>query len=456
MPISRRDTRHDVIFCSLTVSQNSIFPVEKLIQEADRPYRLNRPIKECTMKLINRIVGSITSSNKRIDIQLNGKNLIIAGGNGSGKTSLATSISRTLQHHIVAGTFPQIDKINDNIKILEEQLANPLHDEHVRRNIEQDLKDAIVLLDNYMCTMTLEFNQPLDMIQSYKDKKSSIRFYAANRSANITTVTSATASLPDVPSIDTLTPLGINLEQHLVNLKVRSALALQSGEQGERPLHATEWIESFTKNLKYLFEDQTTELVFAPDQLRFYISQEGKPQYSFQSLSSGYLAIFDIYADLLMHTEYIQLKPEQLSGVVIIDEIDAHLHVSLQRKILPFFTAAFPQIQFIVTTHSPFVLTSVDDAVIFDITTNQTASDLSMFSYESVIEGLLGVPPISKKLEDTINELTTITSTPGFDFNEAQILLKTITPYIDVLDPETEMFYQIAANKILKSKAENS
>ncbi|GHE58667.1 AAA family ATPase [Streptomyces capitiformicae] len=47
-------------------------------------------------------------------------------------------------------------------------------------------------------------------------------------------------------------------------------------------------------------------------------------------------------------------------GVVIIDEIDAHLHVSWQRRIGSWLTSHFPNIQFIVTTHSPYICQSAD------------------------------------------------------------------------------------------------
>lgn len=39
----------------------------------------------------------------------------------------------------------------------------------------------------------------------------------------------------------------------------------------------------------------------------------------------------------------------------LVDEIETHLHVDLQKKVLPFLISFFPKIQFIVTTHSPFV-----------------------------------------------------------------------------------------------------
>ncbi|MFD6423150.1 AAA family ATPase [Streptomyces sp. NPDC060198] len=53
-------------------------------------------------------------------------------------------------------------------------------------------------------------------------------------------------------------------------------------------------------------------------------------------------------------------SPLQVPGVVIIDEIDAHLHVSWQRRIGPWLTTHFPNIQFIVTTHSPYICQAAD------------------------------------------------------------------------------------------------
>jgi len=47
-------------------------------------------------------------------------------------------------------------------------------------------------------------------------------------------------------------------------------------------------------------------------------------------------------------------------GVVLIDEVDLHLHPAWQQKIVPSLTEAFPRIQFIITTHSPQVLSTID------------------------------------------------------------------------------------------------
>lgn len=56
--------------------------------------------------------------------------------------------------------------------------------------------------------------------------------------------------------------------------------------------------------------------------------------------------------------------PVLTQGIVLIDEVDMHLHPRWQQTILTDLSAAFPQLQFIVTTHSPQVLSSVDKACI--------------------------------------------------------------------------------------------
>lgn len=58
------------------------------------------------------------------------------------------------------------------------------------------------------------------------------------------------------------------------------------------------------------------------------------------------------------------------SFLVIVDEIENHLHPSMQRSILPNLVKAFPSAQFIVTTHSPFVVNSVIDSSVYALKYN--------------------------------------------------------------------------------------
>ena len=140
-----------------------------------------------------------------------------------------------------------------------------------------------------------------------------------------------------------------------------------------------------------------------------------------------------------------------MDGVVFIDEIDAHLHVSLQRKILSFLEKSFPNIQFIVTTHSPFVVSSVDDAVIYDLTRLEEADDMSMYSYESVLEGLFNVLPISNILKEKIIEISNINNSPNPDINKLKDLVRQVGAHSEKLDSESAYFLKVAQIKVNKT-----
>lgn len=91
----------------------------------------------------------------------------------------------------------------------------------------------------------------------------------------------------------------------------------------------------------------------------------GSTRIELRELSDGYRVALALVLDLIRHMEdaYGQVVFEQQGdktivaspGVVLIDEIDAHLHVSWQQTIGLWLQERFPQVQFLVTTHSPFV-----------------------------------------------------------------------------------------------------
>ena len=85
----------------------------------------------------------------------------------------------------------------------------------------------------------------------------------------------------------------------------------------------------------------------------------------------------------------------------MIDEIETHLHLELQKDILPFLTKFFPNIQFIVTSHSPFILNSIDNVVIYDLE-NQILIEhgLNDVPYDGVVEGYFRVDKLSDILKE--------------------------------------------------------
>jgi AAA15 family ATPase/GTPase len=199
---------------------------------------------------------------------------------------------------------------------------------------------------------------------------------------------------------------GARLEQHLVNPATRRQWALARDNDKVKAAEIDSWFAHFEAQLKKLFEDDSVHLEINSDTLKYTIVQNSKPPYTFQTLSAGYKAIFDIYAELLMRTEYFIISPDKLEGAVFIDELDSHLHISLQRLILPFFVESFPQIQFIVTTHSPFVISSSENALVYDLERPERGAldNMSAYSYDAIVEYYYSTDKYSGKIRQDFEE----------------------------------------------------
>ena len=81
--------------------------------------------------------------------------------------------------------------------------------------------------------------------------------------------------------------------------------------------------------------------------------------FSLDAVSGGIASIIDMAWQIFMYSPYRE------SIVVTIDEPENHLHPELQQIILPCFVKAFPNAQFIVATHNPFIISSVKHSFVY-------------------------------------------------------------------------------------------
>ncbi|WP_036816021.1 AAA family ATPase [Photobacterium sanctipauli] len=151
--------------------------------------------------------------------------------------------------------------------------------------------------------------------------------------------------------------------------------------------------------------------------------------YSFDNLSDGYRNMLAIVADIAHRAARLnpQLGNQAATltpGIVLIDEIDLHLHPKWQREIVNSLRSAFPKVQFIVSTHSPFIIQSLQRGEVIDLNSGenlapefefnddasnniaQTAQPSPSKSYsersiEDIVEEVMGVniPSRSARLE---------------------------------------------------------
>ena len=123
-------------------------------------------------------------------------------------------------------------------------------------------------------------------------------------------------------------------------------------------------------------------------------------------LSAGYQSCLWMVMDIAFRA--LILNPgatslANISGIVLIDEVDKHLHPKWQWNVLDALRDTFPGIQFIITTHAPIVIGSCRDAAILSIAMDQPARTLDpVYGYriEDVIEHTQGSPAAIKALKE--------------------------------------------------------
>ncbi len=124
----------------------------------------------------------------------------------------------------------------------------------------------------------------------------------------------------------------------------------------------------------------------------------------FNQLPDGLKSIISWLADLLMRMERLKWENDtpvlERNFILLLDEIEVHLHPSWQRKILPAVQSLFPNAQIFISTHSPFVIGSVDDAWIYKLVKPNGDSHLEQsfpvlsndnLSYEHWLEEVFGI-----------------------------------------------------------------
>ena len=119
-------------------------------------------------------------------------------------------------------------------------------------------------------------------------------------------------------------------------------------------------------------------------------------------LPDGLKSIVSWIADLLMRLDRIpwvdDTPPMKRSFLLLLDEVDIHLHPSWQRKVLPIVQRMFPNAQIIASTHSPFVVASAEDAWIVTLkvdngvaTVAQVAGSQAGVSYSAILRSIFGI-----------------------------------------------------------------
>ena len=133
--------------------------------------------------------------------------------------------------------------------------------------------------------------------------------------------------------------------------------------------------------------------------------------FPFEQLSDGEKMLLMVVCDIARRLSIANPgsdDPLEGTGIVLIDEIELHLHPKWQREVIPALLATFPGIQFIVTTHSPQVLSRVDqssvfllkDGEVFPISSNPQGLDTN-----AILEEIMDTPKYPQEVDDLVHKL---------------------------------------------------
>ncbi len=202
-------------------------------------------------------------------------------------------------------------------------------------------------------------------------------------------------------------------EEKLIGwLKDQEAIVLQTGKPSSMLAAVKKAVADFLERWPKIRYDFVENTLLA-------ISQDDQQTLPFYMLSDGERTMLAMVADMA-HRAAI-LNPhlgtdilKETPGVVLIDELDLHLHPQWQRRVVDDLRRTFPEVQFIVTTHSPFIIQSLRVGELILLKTNgngvtqgQTIQAVRPFykeSIEDIVEDyqLLHIPQHSRRRNEMI------------------------------------------------------
>jgi len=292
------------------------------------------------------------------------KHLVLTGKNGSGKTSLLNA----MKYGILG------DSMHDDIWPHPYYATGNLETELITITFSKSFTNG-----NFYDFTFVHIPARRSELIAPKTVEKSMSFRDANIAENVYT----------------------NFIQYIIDLDFQ-IYGAQKRNDTEKEANLNQWFDNFRAALCIIYDCQELKFHLDAKKKNYEIIIPGREPFFLNEMSDGYASFMYIVMELLMRFETDNATVDyNQPAIVLIDEIEAHLHIALQKKILPFLTTMFPNVQFIVSTHSPFIINSLVDAVVYDLETNQRLENPSLYSYEAVVEGFFDVGQYSNDMKTT-------------------------------------------------------
>ena len=374
------------------------------------------------------------------------RHLILTGNNGSGKTILLEAIQTYLDSVSKDNEPYQSRKALMLYQGALEQ-ARKRNEQHLILQMGKNISLCEETIEKSTAGVDLEFSNETGEIKSAFDHGNFIlAYFGATRAFH-------SPEPKHVEKTILKDSYGINEStrsiflSYLLDLKMTQALAIVKKDL-KKAEDIEEWFDRLQSILRDLYDDPSLLIEFNEETFRFSLIVKDREPFDFNTASDGFSAILDIIIDLILR---MQLQDKRVTeflvpGIVLIDEIENHLHLELQKKVLSILTELFPNIQFIVTTHSPFVLNSIDNATVYDLERHVLVEKgLSGASYSGIVEGYFRLDELSSDLRGKLDEYRALTQKRGLDnadYMKIALLETSLDEIPDYLDIAISTEYQ--------------
>lgn len=185
--------------------------------------------------------------------------------------------------------------------------------------------------------------------------------------------------------------------------RYRSAIALQEEEVRSNPSYLGDRAVSAISEALSTFLGGFRNLRVEESPLRLLVDK-GSQSFDLSQLSDGERSFLALICDLgrrlaLANPELS--NPLHGAGVALVDELELHLHPKWQREARDKLLATFPNVQFVVTTHSPFIIQSMKPGELINLDPDEFA-EYSDESIEDISENVMGIdlPQKSKRYQE--------------------------------------------------------
>ncbi len=170
-------------------------------------------------------------------------------------------------------------------------------------------------------------------------------------------------------------------------MKRQELFALQEG----KPNKALLAVKQAIKNCM----DESLDIFYHVREDDIHVHFSDGRQMAFRMLSEGFRNMVAMVADIawravVLNPQFEKEAALKTPGIVLIDEIDLHLHPKWQRRVVGDLRRAFPCIQFIATTHSPFIIQSLRPGELIDLK-KRDSGEYANRSIEDILESVMGM-----------------------------------------------------------------